>query len=231
MKHLLRLFILFFLFGITVMCEKDEVIPNPDAIYGTPLVYDGKTYKTVHIGEQVWMAENLAYLPKVSPPSDGSYREPYYYVYGYDGSNTIKAKDISRYDTYGVLYNWQAALTACPSGWHLPTYNEWEQLAQYVSDQKGPYTHYGSGYEQLWYDVAKHLKAINGTDDFGFFGLLSGCRTFSRFSSIGNHGYWWSNTEYNDVYAMGMLLGYDYQSFKIDYIGKEYGCSVRCVKD
>ncbi|MBS0010414.1 MAG: hypothetical protein KFF49_03335, partial [Bacteroidales bacterium] len=62
-----------------------------------------------------------ALLPSVSLSTEGNYTDPYYYVYGYEGSNVSEAKATINYQTYGVLYNWPAALTACPDGWHLPT--------------------------------------------------------------------------------------------------------------
>ena len=91
---------------------------------------DGKTYKWVKIGKQVWMAENLAYLPVVSTSAEGSLIDPYYYVYDYEGSDVATAKSNSAYSTYGALYNWPAAVEACPSGWHLPNENEWATLAE-----------------------------------------------------------------------------------------------------
>jgi len=107
---------------------------------------DGKVYKTVTIGEQVWMAENLAYLPAVSALATGSKTEPHYYVYGYDGTDVTEAKATEEYKTYGVLYNWASAMDraassdkipsgvqgACPPGWHLPSDAEWTQLENYM---------------------------------------------------------------------------------------------------
>ena len=87
---------------------------------------DGKVYKVVQIGNQCWMAENLAYLPSVSPPTEGSLIDPYSYVYGYEGTDINEAKTTTNYQTYGVLYNWPATLEACPSGWHLPSDAEWK---------------------------------------------------------------------------------------------------------
>ncbi|MCF8358778.1 MAG: hypothetical protein K9H26_08480 [Prolixibacteraceae bacterium] len=85
---------------------------------------DGNYYNTVKIGEQIWMAENLAYLPQINRPSEQSYTIPLYYVYEYEGTEVNEAKAIENYQIYGVLYNWQAAISACPSGWHLPSDDE-----------------------------------------------------------------------------------------------------------
>ncbi|HPJ60225.1 MAG TPA: FISUMP domain-containing protein, partial [Bacteroidales bacterium] len=71
---------------------------------------DGKNYPVVTLGSQIWMAENLAYLPAVSPSSIGSDTEKHYYVYDYQGTNVNEAKATVNYLTYGVLYNWPAAM-------------------------------------------------------------------------------------------------------------------------
>ncbi|MDD4178128.1 MAG: FISUMP domain-containing protein, partial [Bacteroidales bacterium] len=81
------------------------------------------------------MKENLAYLPNVSQPDDGSQTSPFYYVYGYEGFSVPEAKTTPNYQTYGVLYNWPAALTACPQGWHLPSDNEWTILTDYLGGE------------------------------------------------------------------------------------------------
>jgi uncharacterized protein (TIGR02145 family) len=107
---------------------------------------DGKVYQTVVIGNQEWMAENLAYLPSVVGPDTGSDTTSYYYVYGYDGTSISAAKATENYATYGVLYNWTAAMNGaessdanpsgvqgiCPDGWHLPSDAEWKQLEMYL---------------------------------------------------------------------------------------------------
>ena len=107
---------------------------------------DNNIYRTVKISSQCWMAENLAYLPSVSPSSTGSDITPYYYVYDYQGTDVSVAKTSTNYQTYGVLYNWPAVMNGessstsvpsgvqgiCPSGWHLPSDGEWTVLTNYL---------------------------------------------------------------------------------------------------
>ncbi len=98
---------------------------------------DGQTYRYVQIGDQVWMAENLRYLPSVSGPGNGSTITPFYYVYGYNGNNVSAAKATENFRNYGVLYNWPAARNACPPGWKLPSHTDWTQLEQYICNTLG----------------------------------------------------------------------------------------------
>ena len=116
---------------------------------------DGKVYKTVTINDQVWFAQNLAYLPEVSlsetaNQKDGKQR---YYVLNYEGEDVAAAKATEEYTTYGVLYNWNAAMGqdnatsgdpdaipsgiqgACPEGWHIPSLAEWKKMEEYVASQ------------------------------------------------------------------------------------------------
>ena len=94
---------------------------------GDPVEHEGNSYPTVRIGDQCWFSENCRYLPEVSPPIEGSETDPYYYVYGYEGTDLAAAKSTENYALYGVLYNWPAVMTEgiCPSGWHIPTDFEW----------------------------------------------------------------------------------------------------------
>jgi len=117
---------------------------------------DGNTYKTVIIGEQEWMAENLRYLPEVNTNEEffdaANNSEPAYGVYGYNGSVVEEAMAHEHYNNYGVLYNWWAAILAsdekeqqtdlnqgvCPVGWHLPDNEDWEKLLDYIEAQGYP---------------------------------------------------------------------------------------------
>jgi uncharacterized protein (TIGR02145 family) len=196
---------------------------------------DGHVYKTIKIGNQTWMAENLAYLPSVSPSSAGSYTNPFYYVYDYQGTNVAAAKQNANYTTYGVLYNWPAAKAACPPGWHLPTDDEWKQLemalgmTQAQADAIGwRGTNQGTQMKNKsgWYDNG------NGINTSGFSALPGGNRyTNGYFFDVGYYGTWWSSTEYSTASAWARSLYYSYSYVGRDYYLKEYGFSVRCVRD
>lgn len=188
---------------------------------------DGNVYKTVIIGDQVWMAENLAWLPSVSPPSEGSLTVPYYYVYDYNGTNVTEAKASSNYQTYGVLYNWPAAMEACPEGWHLPTDDEWDELTDYLGG-----TDIAGG--KLKETGTSHWNAPNvgATNETGFSALPGGYRqVHSTSDTIGYAGFWWSATHLNRG-AWDRTMSYNNRTFWwAIYFNKELGFSVRCVKD
>ncbi len=216
---------------------------------------DKRSYSAVKIGNQVWMAENLAYLPAVSPPTVEGVTEPYYYVYNYNGTDVIAAKSTVHYAVYGVLYNWGAALAGslsssanpsgvrgiCPKGWHLPSDAEWTVLENYLIDN-------GFGYQGISVNIAKSLAAsilwnaditegAPGKDPAtnnksGFSGLPGGIRySGSLFSGLGSSGGWWSATQGQPGNAWFRAL-YSPRAalYRFDnFWGGLF--SVRCVKD
>lgn len=197
---------------------------------------DGNEYNWVQIGDQVWMAENLAYLPSVT----GSQTTPYYYVYGYNGTDVNAAKATANYTTYGVLYNWPAAMAGsassttnpsgiqgvCPAGWHLPSDAEWTELTNYL-------TSYAGG--KLKETGTTHWNSPNtgATNETGFTALPGGRRNYGgSFSYVGNYGYWWSATESSTGYAWYRAMDYSYSSVSRAYnLGNGLGFSVRCLRD
>src|SRR5690554_1164186 len=190
---------------------------------------DGNEYNWVQIGDQVWMAENLAYLPSVNRVADGSEDAAgsYYSVYGYDGRNVADAKATDNYATYGVLYNWTAAMNACPDGWHLPSDAEWTELTDYLGGESvagGKLKETGTTH---W--ASRNTGATNET---GFTALPGGSRDDDgSFYHVGRYGNWWSATEYgaSRAWYRGMLYySSDLHSYSYD---KEDGFSVRCVRD
>ena len=187
---------------------------------------DGNTYRTVIIGEQEWMAENLKFSPSVIGQETGSNTEPYYYVYGYNGTDVNEAKATENYQIYGVLYNWEAAMSACPEGWHLPSNEEWTILADYV----GGFPVAGEKLKS----TSGWLNDGNGSDEYGFTALAGGGKDNGMFSGIQSSGNWWTSSDYNvtGAYSVGMSDYYNGIGFsELEENTKRFGASVRCVKD
>jgi len=203
---------------------------------------EGNVYKTIKIGNQIWMSENLAYLPAVSPPSSSSDTQPLYYVYGYNGTSVSEAKATANYGTYGVLYNWPAAMAGkassnnnpsgvqgvCPSGWHLPSDAEWTELSDYLGGQ----TLAGG---KLKEEGTSHWASPNteATNESGFTALPGGYRKGPDvFDKIGVSGEWWSATVHAGTVVYSRSLssssGYFFRNYSY---GPTIGTSVRCVKD
>jgi uncharacterized protein (TIGR02145 family) len=223
---------------------------------------DGNVYPTVQIGNQCWMGKNLAYLPSVVGPGIGSNTTAYYYVYGYSGTDVAAAKTTSNYTTYGVLYNWSAAMNGatsstanpsgvqgvCPTGWHLPSDAEWEQLEIYLANNGHNYdgsTGYDSNPRSK---IAKAMAAtthwesssntgsvgnnLQENNSSGFTALPGGYRgSNGNFYDIGGYGLWWSATEINASNAWYRLLSYNASLVSRNNTNEELGFSVRCLRD
>ena len=192
---------------------------------------DGQSYKTVKIGTQTWMAENLNYADSIAMPNiKGN-------SWCYENSADSCAK-------YGRLYTWTGAMNidgsyqsasaaaeisapwrgACPTGWHIPTDAEWTTLATAVGGSSVAGTKFKS--TSGWYN------GDNGTDAYGFSALPAGfCSYSGSFDYVGYYAYFWSATENESDYAYYRYLGYDYAY--IDTYGrlKNLAFSVRCVQD
>ncbi|MDR2583333.1 MAG: fibrobacter succinogenes major paralogous domain-containing protein [Fibromonadaceae bacterium] len=178
---------------------------------------DGRVYKTVKIGEQIWLAENLAF----DAPSSKFYKN-----------------DESNGEIYGRLYNWETAMTVSPPGWHLPSNEEWDILYRYADGKSGTESPYMSK------TAGKHLKAAsgwnvsekghsgNGTDDLGFTALPGGYGyRGGTFDDIGNYAHWWSTSERSRCFAYYRGLDYEDDEAYWDIYRKYYFFSVRCIKD
>ncbi len=206
-------------------------------------VRDNNTYGMINIGSQVWMAENLKYLPAVVGPATGSETEPYYYVYGYDGTDVAEAKATDNYQTYGVLYNWTAAMAGagstnnnpsgvqgvCPTGWHLPSYAEWQQLASFLG---GGSVAGGKLKEE---GFAHWLEPNTGaTNETGFTALPGGFRekNDNTFKEIQQYGIWWSTYYFSGVTLIyHTSLKYNIGTLTLMWSDRDNGESVRCVRN
>jgi uncharacterized protein (TIGR02145 family) len=213
---------------------------------------DNTEYSWVQIGSQTWMAENLKYLPSVVGPGTGSNSEAYCYVNGYDGTSISAAKATENYATYGVLYNWTAAMNGaessdanpsgvqgiCPDGWHLPSDAEWKQLEMYLGMSETDVNSTG------WRGTVEggKLKEAGTThwadpnaganNESGFTALPGGnCYIDGSFYNVRNYGSWWSSTEYDTNFAWRRYLYYGTSNVYRDYNYKIMGYSVRCLRD
>jgi uncharacterized protein (TIGR02145 family) len=204
---------------------------------------DNRTYKWVKIGNQVWMAENLAYtgseIIHKTKVTDWIDINAGYNGWCYYDNNT------SNGEKYGVLYQWEAAKKACPSGWHLPTQAEWVELITYLTDNGYSYDGY-TGVADISKSLAsdKGWAASNeegaiGNSDYpevrnktGFTALPAGHRTSGgTFRRVLTHAYWWTATEYAKPSAYYHTINnvQPYESYSNENEGE--GLSVRCVRD
>ena len=206
-------------------------------VYGTLTdSRDKQTYKTVQIGDQWWMAENLKYETKNS------------YCYEDKSSNC---------DKYGRLYTWAAAMDSagiipgntangcgygeicnlgnvkvrgvCPEGWHLPSRDEWDTLLTAVGGKATAGTMLKS--TEGWNDKDDGTSG-NGSDAYSFSALPAGDRNGNgNFLDEGSNAYFWSSTESDNFSAYYMYLYYINVNAYLYLSSKYYGFSVRCLKD
>jgi uncharacterized protein (TIGR02145 family) len=198
---------------------------------------DGQSYQTVSIGDQCWMAENLNIGTMVNGSTnqtDNSTIEKYCY-----SNNTTNC------DVYGGLYQWDEAMQytltpgvpgICPTGWHLPTDEEWCTLEQFIEPTipcdrtwfSG--THAGGDLKETgtihWYS-----PNTGATDAFGFTALPGGKRDNGSFDSFPYFAFFWTSNEYDINWGWCRALYYDYASIRRAGDSKTRGYSVRCLKD
>lgn len=226
---------------ITIIADSPTASKNYDVEFAACIDPDGKDYSIIKIGTQTWMAENLAYLPSVSPSLSGSDSSPFYYVHGYQGSDVASAKATANIATYGVLYNWEAAKTACPNGWHSPSDAEWTILTDYLTNN-------GYGYEGSGSDIGKSMASSSGwasslqaknignnqaaNNSSGFNAPPGGYRNSNgSFSGLSRYAYFWSSSESGASYAYDRYLDYGSDGVHRFYEDRRLGYSVRCVRD
>ena len=193
---------------------------------------DGYNYSTVQIGNQCWFSENLRTtiyadgtgIPQVS--DNGAWTDLD------SGARCDYNNDAANVATYGRMYNWFAATDVsglCPTGWHVPTTEEWTQLEDYITSQ---------GFSGTEGTALKSTTGWpndgGGTDDFGYSALPGGYRSYSTGAShhLGFSGNWWSSSSnggsawYRSLYPEAPI----YSGTGVPNIPK-YGLSVRCLRD
>jgi len=203
---------------------------------------DGNSYEVVVIGNQTWMAENL----KTTRYSDGSsITHVYSDIAWSELSIDTKAycwydDDISWKDLLGALYTWSAAIEACPSGWHLPSDEEWKELEMAVglSQVEADMLGWRGTNEGSMLKANSGLWGFynNGTNESGFSALPGGVRYGpgeGSFDRIEDHARFWTSTDNGTDYPTHRILSDEHTDIFRYNTGNEksYGYSVRCVKD
>lgn len=174
---------------------------------------DGKTYNTVKIGKQIWMAENLAFKP-----GKGNY-------WAFDGWQ-------SNLERYGYLYDWETARNVCPPGWRLPSDNEWQELIDFLGGNQ--VAGFKMKSESGWHQVGLSGNG-NGDNSSGFNGLPGGSLALwdnrENFNFLREAGFWWSSTPSEENKAWFRYIRNRNTEVERGSVVIENGQSVRCLKN
>jgi uncharacterized protein (TIGR02145 family) len=211
---------------LILICCKERQENNYNFSYGQFTdPRDSITYKTIQIGSQIWMAENLNYNAGVES-------------WGYFG-NTNSSNAL----TYGRLYSWRVACEACPDGWHLPSDDDWKELEMYlgmsqieadsIAERGERGTNEGSklsGNANLWFEGSLISDSEFGAS--GFSGRPAGFRWENgSFEYMNIYASWWTSNEFDSVSAYARYIYFNETTIDCEIWRKPRGCSVRCIMD
>jgi uncharacterized protein (TIGR02145 family) len=214
-------------------------VHNPAKSYGTLTDQEGNIYKTIVIGTQEWMAENLntsiyqngEVIANVADEDQWFNLNTGAWCY-YNNDNQYECP-------YGKLYNWYAVAdprNVCPTGWHVPTDAEWSVLINFLDPNS-------DGGNNIPNNAGGKLKStgfqywlipnIDATNESGFSGLPGGGRVITApYRTIGEYANWWSSSEGASNNGWGRDLSYIYSWVSLYYFNfKSFGFSVRCLRD
>ncbi len=211
-----------------------DIVLNSAMLYGSVSDIDGNKYRTIQIGRQTWMAENLRTTkfndgtPLVHMPLEDN---------GYNGNPgySFYNNDPATYKTvYGALYNWRTiyyqtnnSRNICPEGWHVPDDNEWDTLTTYL----GGLTVAGGKLKETG---TSHWISPNtrGTNLSGFTAVPGGFGSFNgtSYTRLGEMGYWWSSARFEDYAGWARVIYKNNSDIMRVYV-QASEMSVRCVKD
>ena len=203
---------------------------NPAKIYGSMTDQQGNVYKTIVIGTQEWMAENLKTTVYRNGNAIDNIIENYQWLDLTTGAWASYNND-NQYDCpYGKLYNWFAVADPrylCPTGWHVPTDGEWTALTDYLGGEEFAGGKMKTTGTQYWLDPNQ-----DATNESGFSGLPGGTRNLGGdFGDVISYGLWWSSSEYDTGSAWFRDLDWYDGNANRSYGYKQAGFSVRCLRD
>ncbi|MCP4438442.1 MAG: hypothetical protein GY810_05815 [Aureispira sp.] len=182
--------------------EKHKRVEPPKPVHQS-VTFGNQTYKTIKLGNQVWMAENLN---RVSPKD----------------SSFCFENNPENCTNYGQLYTWEAAMKACPKGWHLPSEEEWRSMGQLFGKER----------EDHWFEGAVYAAlAPSGYSGFDVqFGGYKSVRD-QQFRGLDNYGSYWSSSKIDEKEAWYFSFFAPNESFNRNYENINGALSCRCVQD
>jgi len=216
--------------------EAEDVVLNTYEIeYITDI--DGNVYKTVKIGDQWWMAENLkvTHYRNGDPIKYVTDRDEWYYLT--TGAYCYYDNNDSLGQIYGGLYNWFAIddeRNIAPEGWHVPSEDEWDVLKRYLFENEIYWDQQGTALKSQNQWRRQNESIITGTDIYGFTAIPSGQRyENAEFKNLAKTYNFWLTTEVykSDTHVRVPYITCTSNATYISNLIKEYGFSVRCVKD
>lgn len=233
--------LLIFTILLSFSCNEEKEDPI-EIQYGSMSDIDGNLYGTVLINGKWWMAENL----KVKTFRDGT-----------PIANLVDDTDWRTGSAgwcvhpgasagHGLLYNWAAVSNSAqlaPTGWHIATDQEWKDLEAYLGMESSAVnrtgwrgSNEGDKLKETGINNWYRNDPVWGLDTYGFSALAGSCRTLNgQFGDPGvpYTGFWWTSTEFSSTTNEAYYRYLDYKSSGIfrQHVSKNYGCSVRCVKD
>jgi uncharacterized protein (TIGR02145 family) len=199
---------------------------NPDLTYDSIYDSEGNKYRTIQIGTQTWMAENL----KSTKFNDGT---DIPFILDVTAWSALTTPGYCWYNSdslgYGALYNWYTVNTGkvCPEGWHVPSDEEWTTLTDFLGGKSVAGAKLRETGTSHWLD-----PNTGATNETGFTALPTGYRSYAGgFNNITKYGYWWTSTEWASSSAWYRDVYYGYISVDRSNSNKRSGANIRCLKD
>jgi len=240
-----NLFLIVLILLFITSCKKDS--KTSDVIEtGTVTDIEGTVYKTVKIGNQWWMAENLKTTKYCNGDSIQNITDTLNWHHMQSGAYCNYSNDTLNVKKYGHLYNWYAVTDSrsiAPVGWHVPSDNEWKALEEHLGMSQSDAdkmnwrgTNEGNKLKtvgQNGWNASSDVYNVWGTNESGFSALAGGCRMFNGIwgnPALWSTGFWWSVSELNNE-AWYRYLDYQKPNVFRFYGPKTYGFSIRCVKN
>lgn len=202
-------------------------------LYGSMRDIDGNVYKTVKIGTQTWMAENLKVIRYRNGASIQNIQDNTSWGNARTGAWCYYDNDAAYNNIYGKMYNGYATQDVrglAPKGWHIPTLTEWQTLKTYLGDNNDA--------GQLKATILWGPQNVGATNSTGFSALPGGVRgSYGQCINVGSYGYWhtstlWTGDPGNSIDPIWFVsMSHELGGVSRDVTSQMIGYSVRCVKD